>query len=240
MTDPATALSAALRGARLVDLTQPLGPATVLWPGSQPFAAIVEASHETDAVYYRHLSVPEHAGTHFDAPSHFAADGINVEAVPIDVLVRPVAVLDVRHVVGDDRDAAVPAAAIEEIEARDGRIERGSVAAIVTGWDRHRHDAGAYAYAEDGSPSLPGLAPELGRLLVERGVVGVAIDTLSVDAGIAVGGPFHRVTQPEGIWHAEGLVGLERLPARGAWLVVAPLMLVDGSGSPARVFALVP
>jgi kynurenine formamidase len=236
VTDLATALAAA----RLVDLTQPLGPATVLWPGSQPFRADVEATHERDRVYYRHLSVPEHAGTHFDAPSHFAPEGINVEAVPIDTLVRPVAVLDVRDVVGDERDCQVPRDAIERLEERDGRLEPGAVAAFLTGWDRHRHDARAYAYAEDGSPSLPGLHPELGHLLVERGIVGVAIDTLSVDAGRAVGGPFHRVTQPAGIWHAEGLVGLERLPARGAWLVVAPLMLVDGSGTPARVFAIVP
>lgn len=240
VTDPAAALTAALAGARLVDLTQPLGPATVLWPGSQPFEAIVEASHEENGVYYRHLSVPEHAGTHFDAPSHYAADGIDVEDVPIETLVRPVAVFDVRDLVGDDRYHAVPAAAIEELERRDGMLEPGSVAAVMTGWDRHRHDARAYAYAEDGTPSLPGLAPDLGHLLVERGVVGVAIDTLSVDAGTAVGAPFHRVTQPAGLWHAEGLVGLERLPARGAWLVVAPLMLVAGSGTPARVFALVP
>ncbi len=50
----------------------------------------------------------------------------------------------------------------------------------------------------------------------------------------------HHTTLPAGLWQLEGLVGLERVPARGAWLVVAPLRLVDGSGSPARVFAILP
>jgi kynurenine formamidase len=45
---------------------------------------------------------------------------------------------------------------------------------------------------------------------------------------------------PAGVWHAEGLVGLERVPIRGAWIVVGLLPVVDGSGAPARVFAVLP
>jgi kynurenine formamidase len=229
-----------LARAHLVDLTQALGPETVLWPGSQPFEALVEATHERDAVFYRHLSVPEHAGTHFDAPAHFVPGGATVEIVPIDRLVRPVAVVDVRVVVGADCDAIVPASAIEGNEAQHGRLEPGSVAIVWTGWERFVGVASSYAYGPEGEPRLPGLAADAGRLFVERGLVGVAIDTLSVDAGIAAGAPFHRITHGAGLWHAEGLVGLEAVPARGAWIVVAPLRLTGGSGSPARIFAIVP
>jgi len=42
------------------------------------------------------------------------------------------------------------------------------------------------------------------------------------------------------LWHLEGLVNLGGLPARGATLVVGALKLVQGSGTPARVFALLP
>jgi kynurenine formamidase len=38
----------------------------------------------------------------------------------------------------------------------------------------------------------------------------------------------------------ENLTNLAAVPALGAWVVVAPLRLVDGSGSPCRVIALVP
>ena len=44
MTDLDTLLGAA----RLVDLTQPLGPDTTLWPGSAPFAAVVVADYDSD------------------------------------------------------------------------------------------------------------------------------------------------------------------------------------------------
>jgi kynurenine formamidase len=36
------------------------------------------------------------------------------------------------------------------------------------------------------------------------------------------------------------LCNLDQLPARGAILIAAPLRLVNGSGSPLRVLALVP
>ena len=77
-------------------------------------------------------------------------------------------------------------------------------------------------------------------LLVERGVAGLGIDTLGVDPGSSVDFPVHLTTLPAGMWHLEGLIELGRVPARGAWLVAAPLNLVDGSGTPARVFAILP
>lgn len=234
-----TALAAALAPEKLVDLTQPLGQATVLWPGSQPFTAVVEGTHERDGGYWRHLSLPEHAGTHLDAPAHFAAGGLTVDQLELARLVRPAVVLDVRDAVGDDRDAAVPSTAIEAIEARDGVVPAGTVALVRTGWDRHLADPLAYAHDETGQARMPGLAADAAALLVDRGVVGIGIDTLSIDPGVA-GIAAHRVTLPAGLWHLEGLVNLGLLPTRGAWIVAAPLRLVDGSGTPARVFAVLP
>ena len=59
-----------------------------------------------------------------------------------------------------------------------------------------------------------------------------------MEPGIAVDYPLHRITLPAGLFHIEGLVGLADLPSRFV-LVVAPLPLVNGSGSPARVLAIV-
>jgi kynurenine formamidase len=232
-------LDSILAGARLVDLTQPLGPGTTLWPGSRPFTALTVADYETDGCYARELEVPEHAGTHFDAPSHFAPGGAMVDRVPLEVLVRPTVKLDVRAWVGRDADAAVGAEAIRALEDRDGRIEAGSAVLVHTGWDAHWQDPASYLGDPD-APSFPGLAADAGALLVERGVVGIGIDTLSVDPGSSADLPVHHTTLPAGVWQLEGLVGLEQVPARGAWLVAAPLRLVDGSGAPARVFAILP
>jgi kynurenine formamidase len=229
-----TELAAALAPERLVDLTQPLGPATVLWPGSRPFEATVEVDHETHDAYARDLALPEHSGTHLDAPVHFARGGAATHELSLAALVRPAVRLDVRDLVGDDADYAVSAAEIEAIEKREGAIPPGSAVLVHTGWDRYAADAARYAGA------FPGIGEDAAHLLVERRIAGVGIDTLGVDPARATGFAAHRVTLPAGVWHLEGLVGLERVPARGAWLVAAALPIVDGSGAPARVFAILP
>jgi kynurenine formamidase len=193
-----TDLAAALAPERLVDLTQPLGPETVLWPGSRPFEAAVEVDHETHGAYARDLALPEHAGTHLDAPVHFARDGAAAHELPLDALVRPAVRLDVRDLVGDDAGYAVSAAEIEAIEAREGVIPAGSALLVHTGWDRYAADATRYAAA------FPGIGEGAARLLVERGIAGIGIDTLGVDPGRATAFPAHRLTLPAGIWHLEG------------------------------------
>jgi kynurenine formamidase len=215
---------------KLLDLTQPLGPATILWPGSRPFVADVEGEVETHGFYSRHLSLPEHSGTHLDAPAHFVRDGATIEEIEIGALVRPAICLDVRELVGDDASFTLSAA----IEARDGVIPGDAAVLVCTGWDRFHGDASHEALA------FPGIAADSAQLLVDRGVAGIGIDTLSVDAGHADTYPTHNITLPAGLWHLEGLTRLERVPARGAWLVAAAVPVVNASGAPARAFAILP
>ncbi len=234
-----TTLDALLGPDKLLDLTQPLGPATILWPGSHPFAADVEGEVDTDGFYARDLSLPEHSGTHLDAPAHFARNGATVEQIPIGALVRPAVCLDVRELVGDDASFTLSAAAIAKLERRDGAIPAGTAVLVCTGWDRYHGDADRYRGRGD-SLTYPGIAADAAQLLVDRGVAGIGIDTLSVDAGHADTFPTHHITLPAGLWHLEGLTRLERVPPRGAWLVAAALPIVEGSGAPARAFVILP
>jgi len=230
-----------VRTPRAIDLSQPLDESTVLWPGSRPVRAETVSDLEADGYYTRALRLPEHSGTHLDAPAHFDPGGFGMDGISPDALVVACALLDVRDRCDADPDFALEAETIERLEDRDGRIEPGAAALIATGWDRHRDDAARYLGGRDEDElSFPGLAPSGAELLVERGVVGIGIDTLSVDPGRATDFPVHHVTLPAGLWHLEGLINLDALPARGALLVVGALPLVGGSGAPARVFALVP
>ncbi len=228
-----TSLAALLAPDRLVDLTQPLGPDTVLWPGSTPFAATVVADYDTDGGYARELVVPEHAGTHLDAPAHFAQGQPATDEIPLPALVRPLVKLDVRERVAGAATYELTAAAIEEIEAVDGAIPAGAAVLVHTGWEAYRADAGRYG-------SFPGLAADAADLLVARGVAGVGIDTLGIDPAHAEDFPAHRIILPAGLWQLEGLVNLGAVPSRGAWLVAAAIPIVAGSGAPARVFAILP
>ena len=214
------------------DLTQRLGPATVLWPGSKPFSATVGGALP-ESSYWRDLELPEHAGTHLDAPAHFAEGGETVDELALERLVRPAAVLDARAICGDDGDAEVTAAAVEAFEAAHGRLERGDAFVVCTGWDRYVADEERYTV-------FPGLSVDAAELVVERGAAGIAIDTLGIEPRSAAAFPAHRITQAAGLWHLEGLVGLDRLPERGAWIVAGALPVVAGSGAPARAFAILP
>ena len=234
-----TALDTLLGPDKVLDLTQPLGPATILWPGSQLFAADVEGEVDTDGFYARDLSLPEHSGTHLDAPAHFVSDGATVDEIGIGALVRPAVCLDVRELVGDDASFTLTAAMVETMEARDGQIPAGAAVLVCTGWDRFHRDAERYRGPGD-TLAFPGIGADAAQLLVDRGVAGIGIDTLGVDAGHASTFPTHHITLPAGLWHLEGLTRLERVPARGAWLVAAAVPIVDASGAPARAFAILP
>jgi kynurenine formamidase len=225
-----------LTDADIIDLSQPLGPATPPWPGGVAVAAKVTGTHDPDGYYARRVALDEHIGTHFDAPAHFAPGGATVEAIPAADLVRPAVVVDASAACALDDDHAITAAEFEAHETAHGRIPAGCAVLVRTGWDAHRSDPGRYVT----NLRFPGLHVDAARLLVDRGVVGIGIDTLSVDRGSDAACPAHHVTLPAGLWQLEGLVGLERLPATGSWVVVGVPPLVSASGFVARVIAIVP
>ncbi len=48
----------------------------------------------------------------------------------------------------------------------------------------------------------------------------------------------HQYTLPHSIYHLENVANLDRVPAKGAIVVVAPMKLEGGSGAPVRILAL--
>lgn len=188
------------------------------------------------------LTATLHAGTHFDAPAHFAADGDSVAEMPAQRLVVELRVVDIVTRVADDPDVEVSVADVAEHESQHGRIPDGSAAFFRTGWDRYRHDAARYFGGDAEGLRFPGCSIEAARFLVdERRVVGLGIDSPGIDAGGADGFPIHRdVTLPSGVWHVENAAHLEHVPAVGAWVVVGVPKVADAAGLPARVLALVP
>lgn len=225
----------------VVDLTQSLGPETVLWPGSKPVELEPVTEIETEGSFAQLLRAPEHSGTHLDAPAHFVPSGTTADRIPAEALVVPCAVLDVRERAASDPDFALESEDLALLEEEDGWIDRGSAVLLGTGWDAYRNDPARYlGGADPGSLSFPGFGIGAAESLVERGVVGIGTDTVSVDRGGDTEFPVHHTTLSAGLWHLEGLVGLDALPPRGATLFIGALPLKGGSGAPARVLAMVP
>ena len=77
-------------------------------------------------------------------------------------------------------------------------------------------------------------------MLIERGVVGLGIDTLSIDYGGSKDYDVHHVDLAAGLYNLENLAHTEYLPESGAFIIAAPIKLEGGSGGPCRVFAVLP
>jgi len=241
---------------RVVDLTLPLGPDTPVIQLPPQFAAsppltVEEISRYDDngpAWYWNTLHLGEHTGTHFDAPVHWITGkdlpDNTTDTIPVRRFVGPACVLDVTAEVEQDPDFLVTRQRIESWEAEHGRVPDGAWVLLRTGWSA-REDPEEFLNADEDGAHSPGFHPEASKLLAEeREILGVGVETVGTDAGQAGGfdPPFanHAIMHGAGRFGLASLTNLDQLPATGAVVIAAPLKIVDGSGSPLRVLALVP
>ena len=227
---------------RVLDLSYAINEKLVPWPGDERwFEAEVNASVEKNGYFTRSFWMLEHYGTHLDAPAHFAPGKATVDQIPAKQLFGPAVVLDVRAESAKDADYKLPLAHVEEWEKRHGRIPRGAIALLRTGWAARWPDVQKYRNQDgQGKMHFPGFSVEAAKLLIERKVSGLGCDTMSIDCGASEDFAVHHLTLGSGLYHLENLADLSALPEAGAYLVAAPIKLEGGSGGPVRVFALLP
>ena len=258
MTSVLTGLIDALASGavRVVDLSQPLGPDTAVIGLPEMFApspgvTIEPISRYDDkgpAWYWNTLRFGEHTGTHFDAPVHWLT-GKDLpdnacDTIPARRFVGPACVIDVTAEAAADEDHLVSVEAIEAWEWTHGRIPVGAWVLLRSGWSTRR-GAAAFINAREDGPHSPGFEAAASQFLAEqRDVLGVGVETIGTDAGQAAtfDPPFpnHTIMHGAGKFGLASLCNLDRLPATGAVVIAAPLKIVQGSGSPLRVLAIVP
>ena len=241
---------------RVVDLTQPLGPATPVIGLPPMFAAspgvTIDAISKYDARgpawYWNTLRFGEHTGTHFDAPIHWVTGkdlGDNAcDTIPARRFIGPACVIDVASDVASNADFLLTVERIERWEREHGAIPRGAWVLLQTGWSLRTRAADFLNVGADG-PHSPGFDARASRLLAhDRDVAGVGVETIGTDAGQAATFeppfPNHAIMHGAGKFGLASLCNLDQLPPTGAIVIAAPLKIVNGSGSPLRVLALVP
>jgi len=249
-------LVAALDEGRIevIDLTAPLSARTPILQLPPPFAntqgfALQEISNFDErgpAWYWNNFSAGEHVGTHFDAPVHWISgrDGLDVSHVPPKQLVGPAVVIDKSAECAQNPDFLLEVSHVEAWQRQHGPLPAGGWLLFRSGWDSRAHDQRAFLNANDSGPHTPGVSVELARWLGEQApVIGFGVETVGTDAGAAhsfePAFPCHRFLLGAGKYGLTQLANLARLPPTGAVLVAAPLPIVGGSGSPARVLAFV-
>ena len=255
--DLLTQLTGALASGALdiVDLTQPLSESTPILQLPPPFAntpgwkmhEISRYDERGPAWYWNWFEGGEHVGTHFDAPNHWVTgrDLDDVSQVPPQRLIAPAVVIDRVAESTTNPDYLLTLDDIRAWESEHGPLPAGGWLLYRTGWDARAQDSGAFLNANETGPHTPGLTPEAARWLAqESGVIGLGVETVGTDAGAAhsfdPAFPCHHYLLGAGKYGLTQLANVDRLPPVGAVLIVAPLKIVGGSGSPARVLALIP
>jgi kynurenine formamidase len=238
----------------VIDLTARLESSTPVIRLPEPFANTVsfslrEVSRYDDrgpAWYWNDITTGEHTGTHFDAPVHWITgrDREDVSQIPVTSLIAPAAVLDFSEQAAADPDFLLEPSHIRQWESQHGPLPAGGWLLYRTGWDARSGSQEAFLNASETGPHTPGVSVDCARWLAEEApVIGIGVETVGTDAGTAHSFdppfPCHSALLGAGKYGLTQLQNLAELPPTGAVVVAGPLPIAGGSGSPARVLALV-
>ncbi len=238
-----------LANVRTVDLTHPFGTRTLYWPTAPSGFKLQQLAYgPTPGGWFyaaNAYAAPEHGGTHLDAPIHFSKNGRTADQVPVDQLIAPAVVIDIRAKTRGDPDYRLSRADVAAWEKVHGAIPRGAIVFLLTGWSARWPNA--KAYLGDDTPGdasklhFPSYGADAARFLVkERRVGALGADVASIDYGQTTDFIVHQIAAEAQAAGLENLTNLHLLPATGALAIALPMKIEGGSGAPLRAVALVP
>lgn len=235
---------------RLVDLTHSFGANTIVWPTEQEFKLIVQHAEEAPGGYYyasNRIEMPEHGGTHIDAPIHFSHGKQTLDEIPIERMVGGAVRIDVQSQCTRDRDYQLTVRDIAQWEAAHGQIPDHSIVLVETGfarfWPSRKEYLGTELRGQEGVRALhfPGVHPDAAAWLVrERQVKAVGIDTASIDYGQSTKFETHVELLSHNVPVFENLADLSGLFDKGFDVIALPMKIAGGTGGPLRVIAVLP
>jgi arylformamidase len=167
------------------------------------------------------LALSAHTGTHMDAPRHFIADGITMEAMPLEPVMGPCRVIELKDKV-----------AITLAELKPHRLKRGERVLFKT---RNSTRSWRMAKTSTFDEDFIYIPAPTAQYLVDCGVMTVGVDYLSVGGYNKDGVECHQImlgAKPP-IWIIEGL-NLAKIQPGKYELACLPLKLVGADGAPCR------
>lgn len=188
-----------------------------VWPG-QPRVKISRLSTvDKDKAMVSKLSFSSHTGTHVDAPAHFLKKGKAVDKLPLDKLIGPARVVDLRFVKRE--------------------ITAGDLAAILPKRDKRvlfKTKNSRFLLQPSFKSDYVYLSLRAAKYLVSQKIALVGIDYLGIEKKGNPGHPVHKTLLSHGIIIVEGLY-LDKVPAGEYMLYCLPLNVVGSEAAPARV-----
>lgn len=150
----------------------------------------------------------------------------------------PLCVIDIAARAAEDADTRVIPGDRQAWINANGPIPDNACVAMHSGWGA-KAASDAYRGFDGTAQHYPGFHIEATEMLLETGAGSMAVDTLLPDHGISADFATHYAWLPSGRFGIENLANLDKVPAAGATLVIGALKHTDGTGGPARIFAMV-
>ena len=225
----------------LIDLTHEITEKIPVWPGDPKPEISKFSIVEKDGYNMNVLKIGEHTGTHFGVPLHFFNEGKSVDEVPVSDLILSAVKIDISDKCSKNPDYVLKIEDVLFWEKYHGKVPEGSFVIVHTGWYRKWGSHSDYlGLDEEGKMHFPGFSKEVVVFLMdERKIKGLGIDTHGVDPGMDEKFEASKVLFERGGYHLENLTNLSKLPSKGFYIFIGALPIERGTGSPARVIALV-
>ncbi len=202
-----------------IDISLPLRDNMVYWPvRDAPKIKIMKHPDDNSPITLWDLKMKSHTGTHIDAPRHFIPDGATIDEMPLDALIGPARIIEIK-----DTESIKP----EELESYD--IQPGERILFKT-----QNSSKCYK-TDELVEDYVYISIEAARFLASKKVLIVGIDYIAIstikdwDNMIRV----HNTLLGNGVWVLEG-INLSEVAAGLYELVCLPLRLEGGDASPAR------
>jgi len=226
-----------------VDLTHAFGPDTPVWSGfgqARMSPAIDPKTHkpytiEKDGFRATYYEMAGQYGTHIDPPAHFAKDGITMDKIPLEKMILPLVVFNATPYLAADPNHAFSVTDLHAWETQNGRVPSGAFAALRTDMSKEfEKDPEKFKRT-----TFPGWSLDVVKFLVEeRGITAIGHEALDADTTEKMETETYLLTS--GHYQIEVMANLDKVPAKGALIVVSWPKVKDGLGFPARAFAILP
>jgi kynurenine formamidase len=226
-----------------VDLTHSFSPETPVWSGfgQAKFTPAFDPKTKKpytikeDGFRTTYYDMVGQYGTHVDPPAHFAEDGITMDEIPLKQMILPLIVLDNTPYQAKEPNHAFSVADLKAWEKTHGRVPKGAFVALRT--DMYKDfdkDPERFKRAP-----FPAWAFETIKFLYEqRGVIATGHESLDTDTTDKMESETWLLQK--GHYQIEVMANLDKVPPKGALIVVTWPKVKKGLGFPARAFAILP
>ena len=184
-------------------------------------------------------------GTHVDPPAHFAKGMRTVDQIDVKEMILPLVVIDVHEDVAKNPDYTITMDDVKKWEKKHGQIPEGAFVAMRTDWSKRWPNMDAMQNKDTyGIAHYPGWSMEVLKYLYEdRKITASGHETTDTDPGFATSKDDYSLETyilKSNHYQIELLAHLDEVPESGALVVASFPKPKDGSGFPARVFAIQP